>query len=372
MRVLLWTEGFLPHIGGVAVLSAHFLAEMQARGYEFAIVTSLHDPELPARDTYYGSCIYRFPFSQALVHRNLREIKLIRQAILDLKTEFQPEILQINECGPSNFFQLLTRTAIPELLAIHSVMPQQVSATNGLLAQSLRAADWIVAISQATLDDVCQIVPEIRPRTSLIYDGAPLPLLEPSPLPDEMFNAPIIFCAGRLVHEKGFDVMLEAFASVLKKHPRARLIIAGNGEERPRLLGRTADLGLSGAVDFPGWILPEEMHHAMNKATLVVMPSRWREPFGMIALEGMQMGRPVIASRTGGLTEVVADGETGILFENENPTALADAVNYLLEHRDAARRMGQAGRKRAQMRFSIGALGDAYEDLYRRLRVQNA
>lgn len=367
MRILLWTEGFFPHIGGVAVISGHYLAEMQARGHEFAIVTSLHDPQLPPRDVYRGVPIYRFPFSQALLHRNLREIKLIRGAILDLKHTYQPELIQVNECGPSNFFHSLTETHIPKVVTIHSIMPQQAAAENGLLAQILRTADWVGAVSQAMLDDVRQLVPLITQRSSLVYDAAPLPPLEPKSLTDEMFDAPIIFCAGRIVSEKGFDVMLDAFPSVLNKFPLARLIIAGGGDERAALQNKAVELGIRQAVDFPGWISPERMYEAMNAVTIVVMPSRWREPFGMIALEAMQMARPVIASRVGGLAEVVVDDETGILFENENSAALASAIAYLLEHREVTRAMGTRGRVRAQEKFSMKQFADEYEDIYQRL-----
>lgn len=367
MRILLWTEGFFPHIGGVAVISGHYLAEMQSRGHEFAIITSLHDPQLPPRDQYRGVPVYRFPFSQALLHRNLREIKLIRGAILDLKHTFQPELIQINECGPSNFFHSLTETHIPKVVTIHSIMPQQAAAENGLLTQTLRTADWVSAVSQAMLDDVRQLVPQISQRSSLVYDAAPLPALEPKYLADEMFDAPIIFCAGRIVLEKGFDVVLDAFPAVLKRTPQARLIIAGGGDERIGLQNRAVEMDISHAVEFPGWISPERMYEAMNAATVVVMPSRWREPFGMIALEAMQMARPVVASRVGGLAEVVAEDETGILVENENSAALADAIAYLLEHRDAARAMGTRGRVRAQEKFSMKQFADEYEVIYRRL-----
>lgn len=368
MRVLLWTEGFFPHIGGVAVISAHFVKEMLSRGHEFAIVTSLHDPQLPVRDQFLGIPVYRFPFSQALWHRDLREIKLIRTAIVELKHSFQPEIIHVNECGPSNFFHPLTETRVPRILTLQSILPQS-AAVNGLLVNTLRTMDWVAAVSQAMLDDARALVPAITPRSSLVYDGAPMPVHVPSPLSDDKFDAPIIFCAGRVVRDKGFDVMLDAFPRVLQFFPRARLVIAGDGEARAGLEQRTVEMGLTHAVEFPGWIQPEQIPAAMDAATIVVMPSRWREPFGMIALEGMQMARPVIASRTGGLAEIVVDGETGMLFENENTTALAEAVTFLLAHRDAARRMGLAGRKRAQ-KFSIRAFADAYASLYRRLNFR--
>ncbi len=109
------------------------------------------------------------------------------------------------------------------------------------------------------------------------------------------------------------------------------------------------------------------MSELMNSATLVVMPSRCDEPFGLVAVEAALMARPVVASCVGGLAEVVADGETGLLVDKEDPAALARAVAHLLEDPGTAERMGQAARRRAQELFGLDGVVDAYAGLYRRL-----
>ncbi len=109
------------------------------------------------------------------------------------------------------------------------------------------------------------------------------------------------------------------------------------------------------------------MSELMNSATLVVMPSRWEEPFGLVAGAAALMARPVVASRVGGLAEVVADGETGLLVDKENPAAVARAVTHLLKNPATAERLGQAARRRAQELFGLDGVVDAYAVLYRRL-----
>lgn len=96
----------------------------------------------------------------------------------------------------------------------------------------------------------------------------------------------------------------------------------------------------------------------MNETTVVVMPSRWEEAFGLVAVEAALMERPVVATRVGGLPEVVVDGETGILVEKENSAGLASAIACLLEQPETVVKMGKAGRQRAEALFGFrGARG---------------
>ena len=102
----------------------------------------------------------------------------------------------------------------------------------------------------------------------------------------------------------------------------------------------------------------------MNEATFVVMPSRWEEAFGLVALEAALMERPVIATRVGGLPEIVVDGVTGILVEKENSEELASAISRLLKNPEEAIKMGRAARVRAEAMFTLEHHIDAYESLY--------
>ena len=105
----------------------------------------------------------------------------------------------------------------------------------------------------------------------------------------------------------------------------------------------------------------------MNTATIVVMPSRWQEPFGLVALEAALMARPIVATRVGGLPEVVAHERTGFLVEPENSRALAEAITFLLEHPGTAKQMGHTARDRAQKEFNWQKHVDAFDALYREL-----
>jgi glycogen(starch) synthase len=218
------------------------------------------------------------------------------------------------------------------------------------------------------LADARQLVPEIIPRSSVVYNGLSLPDVPPAPLP---FDPPLLLCLGRVVEDKGFDVALKAFALLVDGFPRTRLLIAGDGPARPALARQAADLGLADVVEFTGWVVPEKVPELMNRATVVVIPSRWREAFSLVALQAAQMQRPVVATRVGGLPEVVVHQQTGLLVEKEDARALAKALAYLLAQPRVAMEMGQAGRYRAQEVFSWDRHINTYDTLYKTVILNN-
>jgi glycogen(starch) synthase len=109
---------------------------------------------------------------------------------------------------------------------------------------------------------------------------------------------------------------------------------------------------------------PGAVPELINTASVVVVPSRWDEPFGLVALEAALMARPVVATRAGGLAEVVEHGITGFVIEKDDVVALASAVVHLLEHPGEADRIGSAARRRALERFAWDGCVDEYERLY--------
>jgi glycogen(starch) synthase len=227
----------------------------------------------------------------------------------------------------------------------------------------LREADWVTAVSSATLAEARRLAPEIAVRSSVIHNNLDVPGVPPTPLPRE---TPRVLCVGRLTSEKGFDVALAAFAVVAERVPAARFAVAGDGAERRRLERSAADLGLGDRVEFRGWVAPERVPELMNTASVVVVPSR-EEAFGITALEAGAMARPVVATRAGGLPEVVVHGRTGFLVETEDAKAMGAAVAWLLEHPEPAARMGDAARRRVASEFRLERAVDAYVELYRRL-----
>jgi glycosyltransferase involved in cell wall biosynthesis len=170
----------------------------------------------------------------------------------------------------------------------------------------------------------------------------------PPRVADPPAGRPRLFCAARLVPEKGLHVLVDA----LRRVPDVALTIAGDGPERARLKGLVALGGLDDRVTFTGWLEPDAVSHAIADATAVVVPSLWPEPFGITGIEAMAHARPVIAFDVGGVREWLVDRETGLAVAPGDAAALAAAIARLAADRELATRLGRRGRECAQGRFT--------------------
>jgi glycosyltransferase involved in cell wall biosynthesis len=176
-------------------------------------------------------------------------------------------------------------------------------------------------------------------------------------------SEPRLVCVGRLIPIKGHLVLLRALAQARARVPAVSLDIAGRGPLAPALKAYVRELGLEDAVRFLGFVSPVES--AVEGAAIVVVPSLG-EGFGMVALEAMERSRPVIASSVGGLPEIVADGETGLVVRPADADALAEAIVALASDLARAAEMGRAGRARALAEFTPERCVERVEALYER------
>ena len=151
---------------------------------------------------------------------------------------------------------------------------------------------------------------------------------------------------GRLVPQKGAALLLHAFSVVIHRYPESRLVIAGDGELELFLKRVTRYLGISHRVSFVSWQTGRELVEVYRRAQFAVIPSYY-EPFGLVALEAMACGRPVIASRTGGLKEIIIDGVNGYLVPIGDHLQLAQRMVKLIGDAEHRRSMGEAARGRA-------------------------
>ena len=147
-------------------------------------------------------------------------------------------------------------------------------------------------------------------------------------IPDLTRHKELVFL-GRLVSDKGVDLLLEALASLRDHQLIPQLTIVGSGPEDANLRQKTVNLNLAGQVDFIGPKIGEELVSLLNQHQIMVVPSLWAEPFGVVALEGIACGCVVVGSKEGGLTEAI--GPCGVTFPNGNAEALAQVLKSLLE-----------------------------------------
>jgi starch synthase len=241
---------------------------------------------------------------------------------------------------------------------------------------SAASAAAVVAVSDGMRADILAAYPEISPeRVRVIRNGIDTDEYRPDPGTDvlERYGVdrtrPYVIFVGRITRQKGVPVLLRAASGLI---PEAQLVLLAGAADTPEQLAEVTELvdGLratrSGVFWIPEMLPKPEVIQLLTHATVFAIPSVY-EPLGIVNLEAMACGTAVVGSRTGGIPEVVADGETGLLVPPGEPAPLADALNVLLRDRGRARAMGEAGRKRAVAEFGWPAIAAQTADLYAEL-----
>ncbi len=177
-------------------------------------------------------------------------------------------------------------------------------------------------------------------------------------------DAPLLLFAGRLAQQKGVDDLIAAIDLVQYIVPELRVLIVGDGPMRAQLEATTAAFRLGGMVHFTGH--RDDVPRLLAAADLLVLPSLY-EGLPNVVLEAMRFARPVVATAAPGTTEVVVDGQTGLLVPLRDPPALAQAIRTVVRDPECAHRLGAAGRARVESEFRAETMVDAYASLYEEL-----
>jgi alpha-maltose-1-phosphate synthase len=241
---------------------------------------------------------------------------------------------------------------------------------------SAGSAAAVVAVSDGMRADILTAYPEISAeRIRVIRNGIDTIEYQPDPGTDVLerygidLRRPYVIFVGRITRQKGVPVLLRAASGLV---PRAQLVLCAGQADTPELEAEVTGLvdGLratrSGVVWIPEMLPKREVIQLLTHATVFAIPSIY-EPLGIVNLEAMACGTAVVGSRVGGIPEVVADGETGLLVPPGEPEPLAEALNALIRDPDRAAVMGQAGRKRAVTEFGWAAIAAQTAALYAEL-----
>lgn len=228
-----------------------------------------------------------------------------------------------------------------------------------------RGADVVVAVSREDrrrMIEVERIPPE---RIRYIPNGAPPggpgtghDVRAELGIPPD---APVVGSVGILRAQKAFDVLVDAAVRLRDRHPGLRVLIAGYGTEHARLAAHIADRGLGDVVTLLGH--REDVADVIRAFDVAVSSSDY-EGMPLAVIEYMEAGRPVVATRVGGLPDLIVDGEQGLLVPRRDPDALAGAISRLLEDAALRERMGESGRARRDAEFDLDRMVRRVEDLY--------
>jgi glycosyltransferase involved in cell wall biosynthesis len=247
---------------------------------------------------------------------------------------------------------------VPNLLlrgCAHARLPRGLPSAYrraGRSLQTLRKAD--LALSYSSAVDRHLAANDVSPRRVI-----PLfTTVSPASGSGHADRRRVVF-AGRVIAAKGVSVLLRAAREL-----DAELVICGDGLGLPAARRLARRLGVHERVRFTGWLGPHELAQELAEASVVAMPGLWPEPFGLVGIEALAAGRPVVASDTGGVRDWLDDGVSGLCVKPGDPAALARALQELLADPARQQAMGEAGRERVAARFTaerhVAALLDAY------------
>ena len=389
MKILIVNDYGTPS-GGEEILTLALRDALRRRGHDARLLTSRARPlPLPVEGDYlcFGTTSRMRGVVQSL---NPAAARALRRIL----AEFDPDVVHmrtfLTQLSPLVLPELRGRASLLHLETVRAICPsgskllpsgETCAARYGWVCRGcLPAQDWPLLMLQMALwrrwrGVFARIVANSRwTRRRLEEDGVPVdevvwngvPVVPPRAA---LAAVPTLAFAGRLVPEKGLDVLLEAFRRVRERLPEARLVIAGDGPERDALALRVAALGQGRHVERLGHRPRAELDARLGSAWVQAVPSIWEEPFGLVAPEAMMRGVAVVASDAGGLSEIVEDGRTGRLVRRGDPGALAEALLGILSDRELAERMGRAGRERALEHFDETRYVDRFVEIYEELKA---
>ena len=229
------------------------------------------------------------------------------------------------------------------------------------IAISEAVRQFVLRSEGAPPERVCTIHYGLDPQTVNAPPDARARLRAELGLPE---GALLVGSVCRLIRQKGLAYGLRGFAEVAEAFPSAHYVLAGRGPLQQALQAEAHMLGVGERVHFLGW--REDAHAVMAALDVLLAPSLW-EGFGLIFLEAMALGVPIVATRVSAIPEVVADGETGWLVPPRNPEAIAEALRAALGDPAERRARGETGRRRLEARFTVRRMVERTLTLYRNL-----
>jgi phosphatidylinositol alpha-mannosyltransferase len=364
VRIAIVTQPYYPQNGGVSE-NVHYTAmELRNLGHEVDIVTSRFRTERESRDGVrrIGKNIL-LPHLGAFANVNAglrlgREMDRIYGSadydVIHVQEPLSPTLpLVAIERAPENAVVVGT---------FHASSPQAIGyrLARPFLQRHSQRLDGRIAVSHAARRFIARYFDE---EYRVIPNGVDLSRFHPGvgPLPDHRSERPTILFVGRFYPRKGLPILLSALPRIASRVPRLRVLVVGGGPLGPwvRFLARTAPC----EVRFLGEVDAAELPRAYRTADVFVAPSTGQESFGIVHLEAMASGVPIIASDIEGYREILDSGREALLFRNRDPVALADAVIRVLSDPLLARSMGLAGREKA-IRFSWAAIARNLEAFF--------
>jgi glycogen synthase len=378
-RVALFPSQYAPHLGGVEELSAKLAAAIIAAGSTASVITHRWPSTLAARERIDGVEVSRvaFPMPTGSIGGVLRWLLAAPRSLATCVRHLRrsgASVVHV-QCVSANALYAWLAARIVRVPLVVTLQGELTMDATGVYSQSfvlrrllrhlLAHADAVTACSAQTLREAEQMMGVVTGRRgAVIYNGVDIAeFADDSPTPGTPHGR-YVLGIGRLVAEKGFDVLLEAFAGITDGD--VRLVIAGAGPQDAALREAADRLGIAARVDFVGRTDRPATVELFRNCTVFVLASR-HEPFGIVNIEAMAAGAPIVATSVGGVPEFVEHRRNGLLVEAGDATAMRQAIVELLNDRSLSERLAAAGHGDVS-RFEWSSIAGEYESIYRAVR----
>jgi len=323
MKILLVTHWYPPSTGGVASHVYELKRQLQSMGHKVKVLTT------SPRSSYDG-----------VISLEPYRIDKIRSTL----KSFKPEIIHVHHAfTPLSLISIIfsSKSSIPVILTNHSAYFYDYDValkTLGLAALPIKyilgKVDNVIAVSNIAKKFIDSFL--LGKRAKVIPNGVDTRKYTPDGekiTSESLLGDPTILFVGRLVYRKGPWVLLDALKSVVSEYPKAKLLIVGEGPYLLSLLEKTRKLSLRGNVEFLGYVKQSDLPRIYRSADIFVMPSIFGEAFGIVLLEAMASRLPVIASRVGGIQEIIDNCIDGILVPPKSHRAISKSIIDLYSDR---------------------------------------
>jgi len=287
--------------------------------------------------------------------RLLKSLVLVPKAVrfAELAAEQQLERLHAHWATyPATVALVMSRlTGIPWSFTCHA---HDIFLNPSLLEEKLERADFVLTCTADNKRHLESLVPAAGPRIQVSYHGLDVELFKPGPT--RFPKGPVkLLGVGSLLECKGFDILLEACATLKIRGLDFELTVAGGGPLEESLKASTARLGIAQRVRFTGYVTQKDLVPLYREADVFVLPAVLEIHWGIpnVLVEAAACGLPIVTTALPSLPELLTDGREGLVAENRNPRDLADKLERLIGDPGLRRRMGQAGRLRVEECFDV-------------------
>jgi len=383
LKVLMLSWEYPPRvIGGLATHVKHLTDELRDIGVEIVLLTCNY-PGAPETEELGNMTVrriesYTAPTPDFASWILLMNLTMEREAVKTIRELGNVDIVHAHDwlvAKPAISIKHLCR--VPLISTIHSTEQGRRRGLHSDYHRMIHQIEWwltyeswkVICCSNYMRDEVVRFFNTPPDKIAVIPNGVDVSKFEACACSKDLRsryaveNEKIILYVGRLVPEKGVNVLLGAMPGVLRSHPEAKLVVVGEGYYKEELMRISSQMNISPKVYFTGYVDDGTLRSLYKCASVAVFPSLY-EPFGIVALEAMASGVPVIVSNTGGFSEIVENDVNGLKVEPNNSDELSHAISYLLDNPDVAERLKREALIKVETTYNWRSIAERTKDLY--------